>query len=47
MKLLKSPWIITIAVLIAGVFFSNEIVDLVAKASPDLANKLSRNKTTA
>lgn len=46
MKFLKSPWLITIGVLIAGVFFSKEIVDLVAKASPDLAAKLSRTPKT-
>lgn len=45
MKLLKTPWVTTIIVLIVGVLFSKEIVDTVEKVSPDLANKLKRKTT--
>ncbi|WP_290804372.1 hypothetical protein [Flavobacterium sp.] len=46
MKFLKSPWLITILVVIAGAVFSAEIMDTVAKVSPDLANKLRRTPKT-
>ncbi|WP_445458101.1 hypothetical protein [Flavobacterium sp. HNIBRBA15423] len=42
MKLLKSPWVMTIGLILLSVFFSAEIVDNIAKVSPDLAAKLKR-----
>lgn len=42
MKFLKSPWVMTLIVVIASVFFSKEIIDGVEKVSPDMANKLRR-----
>lgn len=46
-SLFKNPYVVTIAVLLAGVFFKDDIVKMVAKMSPKMAETLSRTKSTA